>query len=271
MIDYDGEALDYDASRGGEPRAQATVEALDRLLPRGRCTVLDIACGTGIVTRRLLRPDRTVLGVDCSQGMLRLAARRVPGGVVQGDASGLPVASGSVDAVVIVWLLHLLLDPVPVLAEAARVLRPGGTLITTVDKDDAYFVPDSDIARVTAEARRQYAPRVPDHCARVLDWAARQGLVEAGETEFPGTGQGRSPRSWQEAIRAGRIPWAGPDRMTGVCDGLAALPDQDTARPDPLYRVLALKYFGEHTRRRDSPRPRSRPHDVSDPLPPGRA
>ncbi|WP_371641953.1 class I SAM-dependent methyltransferase [Streptomyces mirabilis] len=113
MIDYDGEALDYDASRGGEPRAQATVEALERLLPRGRCTVLDIACGTGIVTRRLLRPDRTVLGVDRSQGMLRLAARRVPGGVVQGDASGLPVASSSVDAVVIVWLLHLLLDPVP--------------------------------------------------------------------------------------------------------------------------------------------------------------
>ncbi|GAA3653631.1 class I SAM-dependent methyltransferase [Streptomyces chitinivorans] len=155
MIDYDGEARDYDASRGGEPRARAAAEALERLLPRGCRTVVDVACGTGIVTRRLLRPGRTVLGVDRSPGMLAPAAERVPGGVVRGDATQLPLASGSVDAVVIVWLLHLLPDPVPVLAEASRVLRPGGTLITTVDKDDAYFVPDSDIARVTTEPRRR--------------------------------------------------------------------------------------------------------------------
>ncbi|MGO4755981.1 SAM-dependent methyltransferase, partial [Streptomyces sp. 2MCAF27] len=63
MIDYDGEARSYDASRGGEPRAQAAADALEQLLPQGTCTLLDIACGTGIVTRRLLRPERTVLGV----------------------------------------------------------------------------------------------------------------------------------------------------------------------------------------------------------------
>ncbi len=140
MIDYDGEARDYDASRGGEERAQAAAAALERLLPQGPCTLLDIACGTGIVTRRLLRPERKVLGVDRSPGMLGLAAQRVPKGVVCGDATRLPLASDRVDAVVIVWLLHLLPDAAVVLAEAARVLRPGGVLITTVDKDDAYFV-----------------------------------------------------------------------------------------------------------------------------------
>ncbi len=117
---------------------------MEQLLPQGPGTLLDIACGTGIVTRGLLRPERTVLGVDRSSGMLGLAARRVPGGVVCGDAARLPLASDSVDAVVIVWLLHLLPDPAAVLAEAARVLRPGGVLITTVDKDDAYFVEDSE-------------------------------------------------------------------------------------------------------------------------------
>ncbi|OKJ94939.1 hypothetical protein AMK26_30345 [Streptomyces sp. CB03234] len=52
VIDYDSEARDYDTSRGGEPRAQASADALEQLLPQGPCTILDIACGTGIVTRR---------------------------------------------------------------------------------------------------------------------------------------------------------------------------------------------------------------------------
>ncbi|MFI1768426.1 class I SAM-dependent methyltransferase [Streptomyces sp. NPDC020800] len=63
------------------------------LLPQGACSILDIACGTGIVTRRLSSPERVVVGVDRSPGMLSLAGRRVPGGVVRGDATRLPFAS----------------------------------------------------------------------------------------------------------------------------------------------------------------------------------
>ncbi|MGW7053563.1 class I SAM-dependent methyltransferase [Streptomyces sp. NPDC054887] len=244
MIDYDGEARDYDTSRGGEPRAQASADALEQLLPQGPCTLVDIACGTGIVTRRLLRRERTVLGIDCSPGMLGLAAQRVPGGVVRGDAMRLPLASDSVDAVVIVWLLHLLSAPAAVLAEAARVLRPGGVLITTVDKDNAYFVQDSDIAQITAQLRRRHAPGVPDRASQVLDWAAEYGLGLVGEAVFPGTGQGRSPRYWRKVIEAGRIPWCtspAPDQVAEVSRRLSELPDQDAPRPDPLYRLIALK------------------------------
>ncbi|MGW3171445.1 class I SAM-dependent methyltransferase [Streptomyces sp. NPDC001153] len=244
MIDYDEEARGYDASRGGEPRARAAAQALEELLPQGPGTVLDLACGTGIVTRRLRRPGRTVLGADRSEGMLGLASRRVPRGVIRADATRLPLRPGCVDAVVIVWLLHLLPEPAAVLAEAARVLRPGGVLVTTVDKDGAYFVPDSDVARATAGLRERYRPRVPDDRARVRERAAAHGLRPAGEAVFPGAGQGRSPRRWREVIESGRIPWcaqAGPEQAAEVCGRLAALPEQDRARPDPLYRLLALK------------------------------
>lgn len=45
-------------------------------------------------------------------------------------------------------------------------------------------------------------------------------------------------------IEAGRISWcthAPQDQVADVCRRLSALPDQDTPRPDPLYRLIALK------------------------------
>lgn len=87
--------------------------------------VLDVGGGTGRATRALDVPASIVL--DASIGMLR----RVPDGVdpVLGDARRLPVASGAVDAVLIVDAFHHLPEVDRVLDEAARVLRPGGVLV----------------------------------------------------------------------------------------------------------------------------------------------
>ncbi|HTR91240.1 MAG TPA: class I SAM-dependent methyltransferase [Trebonia sp.] len=243
MIDYNREAATYDVSRGGEARAAATAEAVERLLPEGAQTLVDVACGTGIVTTRLRRPTRTVLGVDRSQGMMALAAARLPGGVVFGDATRLPVGSGRADVVLFIWLLHLLPDVAPVLAEGARVLRAGGVLLTTVDKDQAAFSVESDTAAVMGPLRRKYAPRAADSFDRVAELAAAAGLRPAGETAFTGIGQGRSPRQWRERITTGRIPWsreASREEVSGLCRDLESLPDQDATRPDPLYRLVAL-------------------------------
>ncbi|MFJ9695661.1 class I SAM-dependent methyltransferase [Kitasatospora sp. NPDC101183] len=241
MIDYDAEARHYDASRGGEPRARAAAEAVERLLPPQARTVLDVACGTGIVTALLRRPGRAVLGVDRSPGMLAAAGRRMPGAVACGDATRLPLGGGSVDAVVLVWLLHLLPDAGPVLAEARRVLRPGGVLITTADKNDASFEEPGDIADLTAPLRRRHAPQVTDGTGRLARQAAALGLRPVGEARFPGRGQGRSPRAWREAIVRGRIGWcADPAEAAAVVRALAELPEQDAPRPDPQYRLLAF-------------------------------
>ena len=65
MLDYDREAARYDATRGGDARADAAAGAIETLLPapaRGVARIADVGCGTGIVTVRLLRPGRLVLG-----------------------------------------------------------------------------------------------------------------------------------------------------------------------------------------------------------------
>ncbi|NEA43407.1 class I SAM-dependent methyltransferase, partial [Streptomyces sp. SID11385] len=77
MLDYDDEAAHYDESRGGLPRARAAAEALAGLLPRRTRTVVDLACGTGIVGGCLREAGYTVLGVDLSAGMLARAAGRL--------------------------------------------------------------------------------------------------------------------------------------------------------------------------------------------------
>ncbi|MCF3119866.1 class I SAM-dependent methyltransferase [Streptomyces arenae] len=243
MLDYSKEADRYDASRGGEPRAAAAASAVLGLVPAGARTLLDVACGTGLVTRRLAdRDGLRVTGVDAAYRMARMAAGRVPGAVVPGDSRRLPFPDAAFDAVSTVWLLHLLSgaeEARSVVAECARVLRPGGVYVTTVDKAASHDV-GSDIDAVLAP--RPVRPAV-DRADAVAAYAAEQGLVPVGEAGFRGHGQGRTPRSTVDDLRRGwftRIPPESPlaERLAA---GLARLPDQDVARPDPRFGLRAFR------------------------------
>ncbi|MEG3626662.1 class I SAM-dependent methyltransferase [Streptomyces poriticola] len=244
MLDYDKEAAHYDDSRGGEPRASAAARAVLSLLPGRPRDLLDVGCGTGIVTRRLAagREGLRVTGVDRAPGMARHAAVRLPGAVVLADCRRLPFPGGRFDAVTGVWLLHLAADSAEVqriVGECARVLRPGGVWVTTVDKGPSHNV-GSDIDAVLA-ARRPSPVR--DRAAAVEEYARGHGLIPAGQARFTGVGQGRSPRRTIADLRRGWFVTLPPGHpcADGFAARLAALPDQDRPRPDPVFTLRAFR------------------------------
>ncbi len=140
------------------------------------------------------------------------------------------------------WLLHLLREPglVPaVIAEAGRVLRPGGVFVATVDKDSAHDV-GSDIDAVFAA---HLTPTPADASGEVEAYAARAGLRPAGEARFTGHGQGRTPRGSAEALLAGRYASRiVPRGITAqeLAARLELLPDQDVPRAEPTYRLRSF-------------------------------
>ncbi|MFB7511722.1 class I SAM-dependent methyltransferase [Streptomyces sp. NPDC056144] len=237
MLDYEAEAAHYDRTRGGVPRAEAAAQAVLRLVPASARTLLDLACGTGLVTERLTRPGLSVHGADAAQAMLRTAAARLPGRVVRADARRLPFPDASLDAVSAVWLLHLVPFAPEIVAEAARVLRPGGVLIATVDKDAAHDV-GSDIDAILRP--RRSAAVASDRSEAVTRHAAAHGLAPAPGTHFVGHGQGATPRATVRKLRAGYFAsWYDGDPATTdvLAAALTALPDQDRPRDDPRYRL----------------------------------
>jgi demethylmenaquinone methyltransferase/2-methoxy-6-polyprenyl-1,4-benzoquinol methylase len=98
-------------------------------------TALDLACGTGSLTRDLARkvgPDGYVLGIDFSHEMLRAARSRLTPGVAYrlGDATDLEgVPSDSFDAATIAYGARNIPDLDALFSEMARALKPGGVAV----------------------------------------------------------------------------------------------------------------------------------------------
>lgn len=125
---YDGYADWYDGEFDPSPLEGDQHAAVTRLLGNGPGRLLDVGCGTGARTAALRELGWDVTGVDLSDDMLRRARERGLD-VVQADASALPFADASFDAVVSMWTHTDVADFAAVVTEIARVLREGGPLV----------------------------------------------------------------------------------------------------------------------------------------------
>jgi SAM-dependent methyltransferase len=111
--------------------ATATREFADPLLDAAAVgpgtQTLDLCCGTGLVAGAAAVRGAIVSGLDFSPAMLEVAAAMHPAlHFAEGDAEAMPFAGGSFDAVVSNFGVHHVPRPERALAEACRVLRPGG-------------------------------------------------------------------------------------------------------------------------------------------------
>jgi SAM-dependent methyltransferase len=127
-------------TRGADPKQQemrrAFLAGLDLAAP---ADVLEVGCGTGVLTRLLaaLPQVRTVVGVDLAESLVEKARELAPGlRFERADARSLPFADASFDVAVFDSTLSHVPEPERALGEAFRVLRPGG-LLAAFDGDYA--------------------------------------------------------------------------------------------------------------------------------------
>lgn len=130
--------------------------------------VLEIGCAAGATLAALADrfPGITVAGIDLEPRQIAFARRHLVATGTQeadlrvGDARELPWDSDTFDHVFIMWLLEHLKDPVPVLSEANRVLRPGGTIsLTETDYTTFKVLPSSSNWDYLESAQHEFFTR----------------------------------------------------------------------------------------------------------------
>jgi ubiquinone/menaquinone biosynthesis C-methylase UbiE len=163
--------------------------------------LLDLGTGTGRMLELLGPLASRCEGIDLSHDMLTLAraaldrAGLTRGSVRHGDIYRLPYAGDAFDVAVIHQVLHFLDDPARAVAEAARVLRPGGRLAI------ADFAPHA-----VEELRVRHAHRRLGFAeSEVLGWCREAGLDPLGVAHIPG-------RSLTVTLWLARKPKAGEPR-----------------------------------------------------------
>jgi SAM-dependent methyltransferase len=132
-------------------------------LKRG-ASVVDVGCGAGHAAEELAGLRLKVTGLDADPEAIEAARTRVPGAMFHvAHSDDLPLPDESVDGYRAVRLFHLLEDPAPTIAEAARVLRPGGRIVVG-GQDYGFLLIDSsdqdltDVILLGLESR-SVAPR----------------------------------------------------------------------------------------------------------------
>ncbi|XVQ11022.1 methyltransferase domain-containing protein [Spirillospora sp. CA-255316] len=157
-----------------------------------RSRVVDVGCGAGRAVAELNERGGRAIGLDGSEQMIAAARRRWPAHAEAfrvGDALALPFEDGELGGYRADKVLHDLAEPARAVAEARRVLEPGGRAVLTGQDWEAIVI-DSDHPALTrtivhARAERISSPRVARaHRALLLDGGFRDVTVEAHTAVF---------------------------------------------------------------------------------------
>ena len=218
-------AEEYELGRPGY--AEAALDAVD--LPPD-AVVLDLAAGTGKLTRQLVPRYARVLAVEPLEGMRAVLERVVPEAEALGGTSdAIPLEDDAVDAVFVGEAFHWF-STAETLAEIARVLRPGGTLAILFNQPDGDFEPP--LPEAFWDAYRAAAiEKPPEQTVRTGLWKASfPGAFEPlAESQFP------NPIELDRAqILAQAASWS----MIGALPGRRALRAHHPARRTPAGRRL---------------------------------
>lgn len=176
-IDTDTLIAALDAADLTPAAARLRARSYELLRLTASATVVDVGCGTGRAVVELAEHAARAIGIDADPAMLAAARSRFPGiDVRAADATSLPLGDGQAHGYRADKLYHVLPDPNAALAEARRVLAPGGRIVLVGQDWDAAVI-DSDHSELTRRVIHARADTVPyPRIAR----AYRNLLLDAG-------------------------------------------------------------------------------------------
>ncbi|MET8356802.1 class I SAM-dependent methyltransferase [Micromonospora sp. NPDC005171] len=235
-LSFGAAASDYDRFRPRYPEA-AVRWALDGL---SEARVVDLAAGTGILTRAVLALDHEVVPVEPDPGMRTQLAASTPGTTaLAGSAEALPLPDSTVDAVLVGTAYHWF-DREPAHAEIARVLRPGGTFapIWNIRDDSVDWVAElGRIAHFGDKSARLVVGEYPDFGPAFDTIEQREFTHRTRLTPEELLGMVRTRSYWLTA--ANEDQQRVERELTGLLTTHPALAGRDTV--ELPYRTLVLR------------------------------
>ena len=232
-INFDWIAEEYERSRGGDTRISAIAAMLAHWIP-STGVVLDVGAGPGALAAAIAAPRRAVLAVDLSQRMAsRAATQDGLAGVLRARAEELPLADGSIDAALFIWVLNHVGEPGTAISEAARVLRRGGRLLVLSGVPTS--PPDDELGQQMA--RLDSLRRQPVFDEGALLALARLNMFREVHREVYRANFSQSPaglakrietRQYAHLVGVGPEAWL--DFVQPVIDDLRARPDSELRR-----------------------------------------